>query len=506
MKKTIAIVLVLLISTTLLSACAQQTEAGGGNSGGNAARSYEDFVGKTIGVSIGTICDVVAQDHLSGTPAYYSEMSAGLEDVRRGRIDGFMTDLSTLKVLTATPGNEDLACYTVPEEMFSGPMGAYSMDQDVVDRFNAFLADAEADGTIAEMQGRWLENVPDLDSPMPDIPLTGENGMLTVATTGTALPFSYIGANGEMKGYSIELAQRFAQREGMEVEFAEMEFSAMIPYIAAGRAALGIANVSITEERKKSVIFTDPIFYDQLGIAALSLDSGAAGQSVSFGEWLKNGIENNLIAEGRWKMILEGLGVTMIIAVLAQLFGTALGCFVCFLLMRRNKIARTFGRLYCGLIHGLPVVVLLMITYYIIFGNSDLSGVLIAVAAFTMVTGANVAGNLKGAIETVDPVEIEAARSIGFSALGAFFTVTLPQAVRRVLPNYANGFVELVKATAIVGYIAIMDLTRAGDLIRSRTYDAFFPLLLVAAIYLIVTTVCVQVLKLAVRKINGDAQ
>ncbi len=147
-----------------------------------------------------------------------------------------------------------------------------------------------------------------------------------------------------------------------------------------------------------------------------------------------------------------------------------------------------------------------MITYYIIFGNSDLSGVLIAVAAFTMTIGATVAVTLKGAIETVDPVEIEAARSMGFSAAKAFFAVTLPQAVRRSLMGYTNGFVELVKATAIVGYIAIQDLTRAGDLIRSRTYDAFFPLVFVAMIYLIVTTVCVLLFRLIVRKINGESR
>jgi ABC-type amino acid transport system permease subunit len=127
----------------------------------------------------------------------------------------------------------------------------------------------------------------------------------------------------------------------------------------------------------------------------------------------------------------------------------------------------------------------------------------VAIAAFTIVTGAGVAQNLKDAIDTVDLVEIEAARSIGFSAFGAFLAVTLPQAVRRALSSYTNGFVELVKATAIVGFIAIQDLTRAGDIIRSRTYDAYFPLLLVALIYLIVTTICVQVFKLAVNKING---
>jgi polar amino acid transport system substrate-binding protein len=193
----------------------------------------------------------------------------------------------------------------------------------------------------------------------------------------------------------------------------------------------------------------------------------------------------------------------MIISVLAQLLGTVFGCLVCFVLTRKSKPVKWLGSLYCGLINGTPIVVLLMITYYIIFGSANVSNVLVAVAAFAMVMGAGIAVNLKGAIDTVDPVEIEAARSIGFSAFKAFLTVTFPQAIRRALPGYTNGFVELVKATAIVGYIAIQDLTRAGDIIRSRTYDAYFPLLFVAIIYLTVTTICVQSFKLAVKRING---
>ncbi len=496
MKRRITTILLVLLAAMLLTACSAKPDS----ANGPGAESYEDFIGKTIGVDIGTISDTVTQEDLKGTPAYYSDTFAGLQDVRQGRIDGHMSDLSVVRILTAEPGNEDLEYFPIPEDVFSGPMGAYSVEQTMIDRFNAFLAKVEADGTLAEMQARWLEDVPDLLSPMPDVASSGENGTLHVATTGTALPFSYVGENGELKGYSVELAMRFAAHEGMRVEFAEMEFSAMIPYVVAERADLGIANVSITEERKKSVIFSEPIYNDQLGIVALSSGAVSEAKSVSFFEWLNTGFENNLIKEDRWKLILDGLGVTMAIALLAQLFGTALACLVCWVLTRKNKILRVLGDAYCGLIHGTPIVVLLMITYYIIFGNSNMSGVWIAIAAFTMVTGATVAEDFKGAMETVDPVEVEAARAMGFTATKAFFAVTLPQSIRRVLPSYTNGFVELVKATAIVGYIAIQDLTRAGDLIRSRTYDAFFPLIFVALVYLLVTTFCVLLFRRIVRR------
>lgn len=466
---------------------------------------YTDFFEKTLGIPNGYVLDTMIQDDFNSKVAFYSETSAGIEDVRQGRIAGFMTDYSISRVIVNQPGNDDLATVPVPETLFSGPLGAVSVNQDMINRFNSFLAGLEADGTLQEMRRYWIEEKPGSDPPMPDIPQTGENGVLKVAIGSGSVPFCYIGNDGEIKGYCAELILRFAAHEGLDAQFTTMEFSALLPYITSGKADIGIDSITITEERKKSVLFTEPFYFDLIGIIVLKSGNDAAVKSgFNFIEWLRTGIESNLITDNRWKMIVNGLGVTMTIALLAQIFGTVFGAFVCYTLMRKNKLVNGIGRFYCGLIHGTPIVVLLMITYYIIFGNTQISNVLIAVAAFTMVTGAGVAGTLKGAIDTVDPVEIEAARSIGFTAFKAFATVTLPQAVRRALPGYMNGFVELVKATAVVGYIAIQDLTRAGDIIRSRTYDAYFPLLFVALIYLIVTTVCVQLFKFIIKRINGE--
>ncbi len=471
--------------------------------------SFSDFFGKTLGIPTGYVLDTMIENDFDGTVAFYSETSAGIEDVRQKRIAGFMTDLSVAEVIVHQQGNDDLTAVPVPEELFAGPLGAIAIDQDMINRFNVFLEKLDADGTLANMQRYWIEENPGSDPPMPDIPLTGENGVLKAAIGGGSIPFCYIGTDGEIKGFCAELIRLFAAREGLRVEFTVMEFSTLISYISSGKADIGIDAITITEERKKSVLFTEPFYYDLIGIIALKpngtvTDSEhAIAKRGGFIAWLETGIERNLITDNRWKMIAGGLGVTMTIAVLSQIFGTVFGCFICWLLTRKNKFVNRIGSIYCGLIHGTPIVVLLMITYYIIFGSTDISNVLIAVAAFSIITGANVAGNLKGAIETIDPVEIEAARSIGFSAFKAFRTVTLPQAVRRALPGYTNGFVELVKATAIVGYIAIQDLTRAGDIIRSRTYDAYFPLLFVALIYLMVTTICVQLFKFIVKKING---
>ena len=255
-KNILIIALALLFTTALLMGCSGRTSEN--------FNVYTDFEGKKIGVITGMICDVVAENEIGAKAVYYSDTSAGVEDVRRGRIDGFMIDLSIARVISGEFDN--LKAVEIPRDIFSGPLGAIAADQDIIDRFNEFLAGLKADGTLAYMTRYWLENNPGSDPSMPPIPLTGENGVLRVATGGTSIPFTYVGANNELKGFSIELATRFAASEGKSIEFSTMDFGGLIPYVISGKADLGIDAITITEERKKSVLFTDSIYDDQLGI------------------------------------------------------------------------------------------------------------------------------------------------------------------------------------------------------------------------------------------------
>ena len=505
MKRIIPVTLFAMLIIMLLTACNNAAAPSADEAPSMSPLSYSDFAGKRVGVEPGSVFDIITES-IGGIPVFFNDMSAGIEDLRNYRIDGVVTDLAKARLFLETPGNEDVDIAVIPDYIFSAPIAAMSASQEVIDRFNSFLSVIKADGTLEDMQNRWINTTADLDAPMLVLTNSGSNGRLIVAISGVTQPFTYIGANDEPKGFSVELALRFGVFEDVEIIFERADFGGYIPLVMSGKADIGIDAYYITEERKQSVLFSEPYAEDLCAVLYLKpvvAGSSQGSESGGFISWLKTGIERNLLTDNRWQMVLNGLGVTMTIAFFAQIIGTVFGCFVCWVLTRKNRFVNLLGRFYCGLIHGTPVVVLLMITYYIIFGSTTISNVVIAIAAFSMVVGASVAQNLKGAIETVDPVEIEAARSIGFSAFRAFLTVTFPQAVKRALPVYTNGFVELVKATAVVGYIAIQDLTRAGDIIRSRTYDAFFPLLFIALIYLLVTTVCVQLFKLIIRKVNG---
>ena len=183
--------------------------------------------------------------------------------------------------------------------------------------------------------------------------------------------------------------------------------------------------------------------------------------------------------------VLAVLVFGVMCALLSILFGTALGFLVFMLCRNGNPVANGITRFCVWLVTGTPMVVLLMILYYIIFGSVAISGIAVAVIGFTLTFGAAVFGLLRMGVGTIDRGQYEAAYALGHSNRHTFFRIILPQAIPHVLPAYQGEIVGLIKATAIVGYIAVQDLTKMGDIVRSRTYEAFFPLIAITVIYFV---------------------
>ena len=148
-----------------------------------------------------------------------------------------------------------------------------------------------------------------------------------------------------------------------------------------------------------------------------------------------------------------------------------------------NRVANAVTKVFVYIVRGMPVVVLLMILYYIVFGSVDVSGTVVSVIGFTLIFGAAMHSMLAVGINAIDPGQTEAAYALGYSDRTTFFKVIFPQAMPYIMPNFKAQVIELIKATSVVGYIAVQDLTKIGDIIRSRTYEAFFPLIAVAVIY-----------------------
>ena len=226
----------------------------------------------------------------------------------------------------------------------------------------------------------------------------------------------------------------------------------------------------------------------------LGYDSSAnvATESSLFFPELVNSFYSNIIQENRYLLIWDGLKTTVIISLFAMLFGTGLGALICFMRMSKRTVLNLPARVYINVLRGIPVLVLLMLIFYVVFASVDINPVLVAIIAFGMNFAAYVSEIFRAGIKGIDKGQTEAAIAMGFSKLKTFRYIVLPQTVPRILPVYKNEFIALVKMTSIVGYIAVQDLTKAGDIIRSRTFDAFFPLIITAILYFVISWVLIQ--------------
>ena len=206
----------------------------------------------------------------------------------------------------------------------------------------------------------------------------------------------------------------------------------------------------------------------------------------------------NFVKGNRWRYLLNGLGTTLLITLLACLLGIAIGVVIAMVRSTYDKtkegarmtlgrrlfgLANGFCRLYLTVLRGTPVVVQLMIIYFVIFASSD-NGTLVAALAFGLNSGAYVAEIVRGGIMSIDNGQFEAGRSLGFNYVQTMRFIVIPQVIKNVLPSLANEFIALLKETSVAGYVAVADLTKGADIIRSRTYSPFMPLIAIALIYL----------------------
>lgn len=216
------------------------------------------------------------------------------------------------------------------------------------------------------------------------------------------------------------------------------------------------------------------------------------------------------IEEGRYKLFLTGIKNTVVIAFFATLIGIVIGLFVAIIRYsaKRNRKLFIFGKiadLYVTVIRGTPVVVQLMIMYYTVFSNMD-NAVLIAIITFGINSGAYVAEIARAGIESVDKGQMEAGLSLGLNNARTMFLIILPQAVKNILPALGNEFIALLKETSVVGFIPVIDLTNAGNIVRSRTFDPFFSLYSVAIGYLILVLGMGKLQKKLERRLSTNAK
>lgn len=464
----------------------------GDGDGLNAFRRAE--LGAVTGSLYGGYCrELFPNAHISE----FNNFADVLMALRQGKVDGTMLDRPNFNAVKRT--DSKLSAVNVPQYSVEIGFGFQKTEEGYAlqAQMNSFLDKLRADGRLDSMLDKWYgETEPSVSVPLEELKENPKT--LRVSIDTTRKPFVYM-YEGKPVGFEIEALYLFCKEYGYNVEIEDVSFASGLAGLAGEKYDLVCGGLYMTPERKESVNFSEPYMVADVVMATYE-KSGVGNFFASIGE----SFEKTFIRENRWKLIVKGILTTLLISVCAVLGGTVLGFLLYLAARSKNRalssVTRVFTKIYSKLITGTPTLVVLMLLFYVVFGRSDLGGTVVAIIGFILTFGSFVYGQLALTVEAVDKGQTEAAYALGYSRNRTFFRIVLPQAMKMFLPVYSAEIVGLIKATSVVGYIAVNDLTKMGDIIRGNTYEAFFPLIAVAVIYFMITWGAAALLGIMQRK------
>lgn len=478
MKRLSRIVIFFILSVALITSCKKPEKKGG------LIASIEDLAGREVAVCVGTTQDKFIEEHYPEIIPFRVESAADIfAPLFAGKVDAVVLD-GALANFTVQD-NPDLCIVGRP--VMNEDLGMAFNDEILKNKFNLFLSELRHTGELSQIIHKWERG--DTTVQMPKLNYSGKNGELKIYAD-LMMPMLYV-KHDEFCGFDAEIIARFCASEGYVPNFSLVNFSAGLLAISSGTIDILCGGISITKERAKQMMFSD-VYYSSPSVLLTTVDKVSSvirqapndiSEKRTLWDITKESFYNNLIKENRYKIILEGLKTTLIISVLSIIFGTLLGGILCFLRMSKRRLISSFSKSFVALVKGIPMVVFLMLMFYVVFAASSFSSLTIAIITFSIILGCGASEIFRSAITSIDKGQTEAGCALGFTKTQNFIYIIAPQAIRRAIKLYQGEIVSLVQSTSIVGYIAVQDLTKASDIIRSRTFDAFFPLIFISVIY-----------------------
>ncbi|MBR5341750.1 MAG: transporter substrate-binding domain-containing protein [Erysipelotrichaceae bacterium] len=483
--KIVVFLLSLLFLITGLSACGKNEED-------QTIGSVEELNGRDMGCMSGSIFDVLIQEQFPDSDIiYFGSRSELLLGLTQGKIDGFVSDEPVAMMMVK---QNDQVTY-LDEAVGSVEYGICFSDdsKEIMLEFNEYLSEIITNGHIEELRNKWI-NPDGAEQKKEERQLDGHNGIIRCVTTPDAAPFSFM-SNNEFQGYEVELLTEFCYEYGYEMEISIVSFDALLTSVAMNKYDVAFNGIYITPERAKSVNFCTPTYE---GRDVVMIRNGNSAEKKDLITSIKDSFYKNFIEEDRYKLLLSGALTTLIIASFSILFGTLFGLLI-FMLSRNSSVFKKVADNVQKLLAKLPAVVLLMLLFYVVFKSSSISALIVSIIGFAFMFANTFYGLLKTGVASVDYGQSEAAMALGYDEIIAFFHIVLPQALKTICDSYISEVISLIKNTSIVGYVSVNDLTRSSDIIRGRTYDALFPLIVVAIIYYLLCTALVALIRIPLK-------
>jgi len=487
---SVCTIIALLCCILIISTAAETSES----------KSVRDFDGKRIGVQTGSVYVDNVYNYIKDPEVYYFDSPANqILAIASGKIDGAIAEESIMKYCTSSRNDLKLTRISDEYDEFALIFSKNETGENYRDEFNEFLRKIIENGELDKITAKWVDGSEDERVMESYTSLPDTNGTIILGTDPEFPPFEYM-KNGECVGIEIELAALFCKEYGYALKIESANYSGLLAGVSSGKFDIGASAFFITEERKKSVNFSDAYLLNYNVL--VYLDGDIATESVSFFDGIKDSFQKTFINENRWQMFVSGILSTLMITFFSVVFGTFIGFLIHFICRNGNKPLNSVSGLLRWIVNGTPEVVFLMVLYYVVFGKISISGLWAAIIGLTVIFACSVHDMLKTSENALDPGQEIAAKALGYSATETYFQIILPQTLRHFLPLYGSSITTHIKATAIVGYISVVDITKVGDLVRGSTYEAFFPLISITILYFLLEGLFSLIIKLLIKVTN----
>lgn len=429
-----------------------------------AVESVEDLTGTTIGVQIGTTGAIYAEDFVAENPGTevirYNKGADAVQALKQQKIDAVLIDEQP--ALAFVEKNNEL---TIADEEFAMEeyaIGIAKENTELLYQINDALEAIKVNGTMDEIVANYIGDEKGEHPYESPEGLTLGNGTLTMATNVAFPPYEYY-EDKTAVGIDIDMMQAIADYLNMDLVVSDMEFDSVIMAVQSGKADVAAAGLTVTEDRLKNISFSESYTTAK---QVIIYNNGEKAEKMS----LADKIYQTFIEKNRWQYIPKGLANTLLITVF----------------------------------RGTPMVVQLLIMYYVVFAQTAVNPLIAAVIAFGLNSGAYLSEAIRSGIMAIEIGQFEAGRSMGFNYHETVRYIIMPQAIKVSLPAIFNEYIALLKESSIVGYIGLMDLTKAGDIIRSNTYEALVPLVSVALVYLVLVMIMTSFVSRLERRLKRE--
>ena len=462
-----------------------------------AVESIDDLAGLKVATSAGSSYDLMLSE-IPGVDVVRLGVGELLLAVEKGMADFSLMDETQAQMAHLESRGLEIQLDGILRSTASA--GFRLSDSGLCNEFNAFLEEFRRSGEYDRWDSLWRSNCDSMAEALVRKPRPQGDRTIRVGITNNIFPYIYI-KDGNLTGMEVDVMEHFCNSAGIVPEYVAQEFTTLIPALNSGKIDVILSHMRVTEERSKQVLFSAP-YIDGGGALVCKSQVSVKSEKAGFWQGLKNSINRNLLKENRWQLLTDGLYQTILISVLSVLMGSMIGILLCMVRMNRRKWVVDTSKVMIDLVRGIPILVLLMIMCYVVFASSRISALWIAVLSFGLYYGAYFCEIFRSGMMSVNPGQWEAGAALGLGKFQTFRLVVLPQALTSIIPVFKGDVIALIKGTSIVGYVAVMDLTRAGDIIRSRTLDAFFPLIIVTIVYFFLSRIAGRGLDALNRKVT----